>query len=212
MKNTPRPAPPRTQQWGGGGLGGVSFDCPPQAAERLGSPLPGISGSSVLPESPRLRQVIAGQAGIGVSWCSPLSTVQSYRVMYGTPEGPLEVGPLLNQTYRFFSITNLLPGTAYRVCVVAINDAGENQVDHGDEELDQEDIVGPCGIFHTYDALGSSMYLAIGVGLAALAGVLGFSAFIYWSWSRKKRSIKRTRQGDMGVANMSFKAESIENL
>ncbi|XP_075692966.1 LRRN4 C-terminal-like protein [Rhinoderma darwinii] len=177
---------------------------------------PGISGSSVLPDSPRLKQVIPGQAGIGVSWCAPLSTVQSYRVVYGTPEGPLEIGPLLNQSYRFFSITNLLPGTAYRVCVIAINDAGESQVEHGDAEegeLDQGDIGGPCGTFHTYDLQRSYMYLAIGVGLSMLAGVLGFSVLIYWFWSRKKvRSIKGTRGEDMGVANMSFKVESIEHM
>ncbi|KAG9475493.1 LRRN4 C-terminal-like protein [Eleutherodactylus coqui] len=177
---------------------------------------PGISGSSVIPDSPRLKQVIPGQAGIGVSWCAPLSTVQSYRVMYGTPEGPLEMGPLLNQSYRFFSITDLLPGTAYRVCVVAINGAGESQIEPGDEEdgdMDQGDIVGPCGTFHTYNSQRSYMYLAIGVGLAILAGILGFSVLTYWFWSRKKiRRIKRTRGDDMGVTNMSFKAESIENL
>ncbi|XP_069824380.1 LRRN4 C-terminal-like protein [Dendropsophus ebraccatus] len=174
---------------------------------------PGISGSSVIPDSPRLRQITPGQTEIGVSWCAPLSTVQSYRVVYGMPEGPLEMGPLLNQSYRFFSVKNLLPGTTYRVCVVAINGAGESQVESGDgeEELDQGDIVGPCGTFHT--SQGSYMYLAIGVGLAILVAVLGFSLLMYWFWSRKKvRSIKRAKEGDMGVTNMSFKAESIENL
>ncbi|XP_073515605.1 LRRN4 C-terminal-like protein [Phyllobates terribilis] len=175
---------------------------------------PGISPSSVLPDSPRLKQVIPGQAVIGVSWCAPLSTVQSYRVRYGPPEGPLETGPLLNQSHRFFSITNLLPGTSYRVCVIAINDAGESQVEPGDgedDELDQGETVGPCGTFHTYASQGS--YIAIGVGLAILAGVLGFSVLFYWFWRKKKvRSIKRTRGDDTGVTNMSFKAESIENL
>lgn len=177
---------------------------------------PGISGSSVIPDSPRLKEVIPGQDGIGVSWCAPLSTVQSYRVIYGLPDGPMEMGPLLNQSYRFSSITNLLPGTAYRVCVVAINDAGESQVkpeDGEDHELDQGDIVGPCGTFHTYHSQGSYMYMAIGTGLAILAGVLGLSVLIYWFCCRKKvRSIKRARADDMGVTNMSFKAESIENI
>ncbi|XP_077143685.1 LRRN4 C-terminal-like protein [Ranitomeya variabilis] len=175
---------------------------------------PGISPSSVLPDSPRLKQVIPGQAVIEVRWCAPLSTVQSYRVVYGTPEGPLEMGPLLNQSHRFFSITNLLPGTAYRVCVVAINDAGESQVDPADredEDLDQGDTVGPCGTFHTSASHG--VYTAIGVGLAILAGVLGSSVLFYWFWRKKKvRSIKRARGDDTGVTNMSFKAESIENL
>lgn len=175
---------------------------------------PGISESSVIPDSPRFKQVIPGQDGIEVSWCSPLSTVKSYRVIYGMPEGPLEMGPLLNQSYRLFSITNLLPGTAYRVCVVAINDAGESQVEPGDgedQELEFGHIVGPCGTFHT--SQGSYMYLAIGVGLAVLATVLGFSVLIYWFCNKKKvGSIKRSKGGDMGVTNMSFKAESIENL
>ncbi|KAM4018804.1 LRRN4 C-terminal-like protein isoform 1-T2 [Anomaloglossus baeobatrachus] len=175
---------------------------------------PGISPSSVLPDSPNLKQVTPGQAGIEVNWCAPLSTVQSYRVMCGRPEEPLEEGPLLNQSHRFFSITNLLPGTAYRVCVVAINDAGESQIEPGDgeeEELDQGDPVGPCGTFHTSASQGS--YVAIGVGVAMLAGVLVFSVLFYWFWRKKKaRSIKRTRGDDAGVTNMSFKAESIENL
>ncbi|XP_056384463.1 LRRN4 C-terminal-like protein [Hyla sarda] len=175
---------------------------------------PGISGSSIIPDSPRLKQVTPGQTQIEVNWCAPLSTVQSYRVLYGTPEGPLEMGPSLNQSYRFFSITNLLSGTAYRVCVVAINEAGQSQVQPGDgqnEGFNQEDIVGPCSTFHTLQ--GSYVYLAIGFGLAILAGVLGVSILIYWFSSRKKvRSIKRARGDDIGVTNMSFKAESTENL
>ncbi|XP_044126097.1 LRRN4 C-terminal-like protein [Bufo gargarizans] len=174
---------------------------------------PGISGNSVPPDAPRLKEVIPGQSEIGVSWCSPLSTVQSYRVLYGTPEEPLEMGPLLNQSYHFFSITNLLPGTPYRVCVVAINDAGESQVEPGDgkdEELDQGENVGPCGTFHT--SHGSYLYLAIGCGLAILAVVLGVSVLIYWFRRKKVRGIRRKGRDEMGVTNMSFKAESIEIL
>ncbi|XP_075043515.1 LRRN4 C-terminal-like protein [Mixophyes fleayi] len=175
---------------------------------------PGISGRTVIPDSPRLNQITPGQTGIGVSWCSPLSTVDGYRVHYGRPEGPLEMGPLLNQSYRFFSIANLLPGTSYMVCVVAINGAGESQIQLVDGEegfQGQGGIISPCGIYHTFDSQGSYIYLAVGVGLAIFAGVLGFVVLIYWFCRRKKvRNIKRG--GEMGITNMSFKAESIENL
>ncbi|XP_063802221.1 LRRN4 C-terminal-like protein [Pseudophryne corroboree] len=175
---------------------------------------PGISGRSVIPDSPRLKQIIPGQTGMGVNWCSPLSTVTGYRVLYGRPEERLEMGPLLNQSHRFFSIANLLPGTSYRVCVVAINDAGQSQVQlvDGEEGWDGPGgILGPCGIFYTFDSQDSYIYLAIGVGLAIFACLLGFFVIIYWVCKRKK--VRNFNEGGgMGVTNMSFKAESIENL
>ncbi|CAI9572629.1 unnamed protein product [Staurois parvus] len=177
---------------------------------------PGISGRTISPDAPHLHVVTPGQKGISVSWCSPLSTVQGYRVLYGAPEGPLEQGPLLNQSYRIFSIPNLVPGTTYRVCVVAINDAGESQVELKDEEKEwpsQERISGPCGIYNTYDPYASYIYLAVGIGLAVLAGLLGIFSFVYWFRCRKRsRKIKRAIGEEKGVTNMSFRAESVENL
>ncbi|KAM5138458.1 LRRN4 C-terminal-like protein [Mantella aurantiaca] len=177
---------------------------------------PGISGRTIPPDAPRLKDVTPGQTGISVSWCSPLSTVQGYRVLYGTPEGPLEKGPLLNQSYRFFSIPNLVPGMAYRVCVVAINDAGESQVEQSNSDEGwpgQGGIAGPCGVYNTYDPYGSYIYLAVGTGLAIFAALLGIFVLVYWFKCRKRnRKIKRTFGEEMGVTNMSFKAESVENL
>ncbi|XP_018421114.1 PREDICTED: LRRN4 C-terminal-like protein [Nanorana parkeri] len=177
---------------------------------------PGISGRSILPDAPRLNVITPGQTGISVSWCSPLSTVQGYRLLYGSPEGPLEKGPLLNQSYRFFSIPNLVPGMPYRVCVVAINDAGESQLQPSDGEEGWPGpggITGPCGIYNTYDPYGSYIYLAVGIGLAILAGLVGIFVFVYWFRCRKgSRKLKRAIGEEMGVTNMSFKAESVENL
>lgn len=177
---------------------------------------PGISGRSIPPDAPPLNEVTTGQTGISVSWCSPLSTVQGYRVLYGVPEGPLEKGPLLNQSFRFFSISNLVPGTAYRVCVVAINDAGESQVKPRDGEEEwhvQGGPAGPCGVYNAYDPHDSYVYLAVGIGLAILAGILGIFVFVYWLKCRKRsRKLKRAIGEEMGVTNMSFRAESVENL
>lgn len=177
---------------------------------------PGINGPTIPPDAPSLNVITPGQTGTSVSWCSPLSTVQGYRVLYGAPEGPLEQGPLLNQSYRFFSIPNLVPGMTYRVCVVAINDAGESQIEPRDEEEGwpgQQGIAGPCAIYNIYDPYGSYIYLAVGIGLAILAGLLGIFVCVYWFRCRKRsRKIKRAIGEEMGVTNMSFRAESVENL
>ncbi|XP_072277607.1 LRRN4 C-terminal-like protein isoform X2 [Pyxicephalus adspersus] len=177
---------------------------------------PGISGRNIPPDAPHINNVTPGQTGISVNWCSPLSTVQRYRVLYGPPEGPLDKGPLLNQTYRFFSIPNLVPGTAYKVCVVAINDAGESQVEPKEAEErwpGHGENSGPCGVYKTYNPYGSYIYLAVGIGSAVVTCLLGIFVFVYWFKCRKRnRKIKRTIGDEMGVTNMSFRAESIENL
>lgn len=177
---------------------------------------PGISGRSIPPDAPHLNVITPGQTGLSVSWCSPLSTVQGYRVLYGPPEGPLEKGPFLNQSHRLFSIPNLVPGMKYRVCVVAINDAGESQLEDSDGEEGLPGpggIAGPCGIYKTFDPYGSYIYLSVGIGLAILAGLIGIFVFVYWIRCRKRsRKIKRAFGEEMGVTNMSFKADSVENL
>ncbi|KAM9302176.1 LRRN4 C-terminal-like protein [Gastrophryne carolinensis] len=177
---------------------------------------PGISGRTVPPDPPRLKAITPGQTGIDVNWCSPLSTVNSYRVLYGANEGPLETGPLLNQSHRFFSISSLAPGRTFRICVVAINDAGESQLEQKDGETGwpgQEGILGPCGTFTTPNSNESYIYIAVGVGLSVLVGLLGLLALFYWIRGRRKqRKIRRAIGEVMGVTNMSFRAESVENL
>ncbi|XP_063293310.1 LRRN4 C-terminal-like protein [Pelobates fuscus] len=177
---------------------------------------PGLSGRSIKPDSPRLLQVIPGDQGASVNWCSPLSTVQGYRVVYKTSDGPMEIGPILNSTYRFYSINNLLPDMSYRVCVVAFNEAGESPVGESEEE-EQERLkygtMGPCMVFHTSGKWESKIYLGIGVGLALLAGVLGLIVFVFWLWKKKRVSSRKlTDSGERGITNMSFKADSVEQL
>ncbi|XP_068116773.1 LRRN4 C-terminal-like protein isoform X2 [Hyperolius riggenbachi] len=177
---------------------------------------PGISAHTVPPDSPQLLEIRIEQTFIGVNWCSPLSTVTGYRVLYGDLEGSMEMGPLLNQSYRFFALSNLFPGKTYRVCIVAINDAGESKVDPGHIEekwLGKGGTVGPCGIFNTYNSHGSYIYLVIGITLAILTILLFFSVFIYCFYCKKRnRKIRRATEEEMGVTNMSFKADSVENL
>ncbi|KAM8939240.1 LRRN4 C-terminal-like protein [Pelodytes ibericus] len=175
---------------------------------------PGLSGRSFPPDSPRLGQIIPGERGVSVNWCSPLSTVQSYRVMYKTIDGPLEHGPVLNSTYRFYSLDNLLPDTSYRVCVVAFNEAGESPIEEADEEATWENgTPGPCMVFRTFSSQESHIYLGVGIGLAALAGVLVIIVLGYWLLRKKKVSRRKEGEwGEMGVTNMSFKAESVEQL
>lgn len=176
---------------------------------------PGLRGRSFKPDSPRLGQVIPGVRGVSVNWCSPLSVVQGYKVLYKTDDGPPESGPFLNSTYRFYSIENLLPDTTYKVCVVAFNEAGESPVEGGEADKAKWRHVspGPCMEVHTSSTQESKIYLGIGVGLAALAGILGIIACSYSLWKKKKASSRKvTDSGERGITNMSFKADSVEQL
>ncbi|KAM4722461.1 LRRN4 C-terminal-like protein [Rhinophrynus dorsalis] len=177
---------------------------------------PGLTGPNVLPDSPRLGQVVAGDRVASVSWCSPMSTVQGYIVMYGTPEGPLERGPILNATYRFYSIEGLLPNTPYKLCVVAFNDAGESTVTTAEEDESggwERGIPRPCGVIRTSGSQWSHIYLGVGVSLAILTGIVGLAVLGYLLWRRKGvMRMKEDGGEEMGVQNQSYKADSVEQL
>uniref|UniRef100_A0A8C5QP02 Fibronectin type-III domain-containing protein n=1 Tax=Leptobrachium leishanense TaxID=445787 RepID=A0A8C5QP02_9ANUR len=121
---------------------------------------PGLRGRSFKPDSPRLGHVIPGDTGISVNWCSPLSEVLGYRVLYRASIGPLERGPILNSTYRFYSVENLLPGTTYRVCVVAYNEAGESPVEEREEEekIWENGSPGPCALVLTSGTQDNALF------------------------------------------------------
>ncbi|OCT84060.1 LRRN4 C-terminal-like protein [Xenopus laevis] len=175
---------------------------------------PGLDGPTIPPDSPRIAEVNAGEKGISVGWCSPMSTVQGYRVLYGTTDSQLESGPILNNTYRLYAIENLLPGTSYRVCVVAFNGAGESPVNAVEDEEDdgwETGTPGPCRVLHTSNSSKSHIYLGIGVGLAMLV-VLGLAVLGYFLWKRKRGSMKLFGGEEMGIRNHSYKAESTDNL
>ncbi|NP_001106604.1 LRRN4 C-terminal-like protein [Xenopus tropicalis] len=175
---------------------------------------PGLNGPTIAPDSPRIAEVIPGDKEISVAWCSPMSTVHGYRVLYGAPDSLLERGPILNNTYRLYAIENLLPGTSYRVCVVAFNGAGESPVNGGEVEEDdgwETGTLGPCRVLHTSSSSKSHIYLGIGVGLAILA-VLGLAVLGYFLWKRKKGNMKVFGGEEMGIRNQSYRAESMDKL
>ncbi|KAM4617953.1 LRRN4 C-terminal-like protein [Discoglossus pictus] len=177
---------------------------------------PGVDGPHVRPDTPRLGQILSAENGASVNWCSPLSTVLGYRVLYGSLDGPMEQGPDLNSSYRMYSIGHLSPDTTYRVCVVAFNAVGHSSSETGEEEETvgwEGGKPGPCRIFRTSSSQETNVYLGVGVGLAALAGVLGLSVLGWWLWRRGKDRRRKEDNGDrMGVPNLSYKAESVEQL
>ncbi|KAM8939241.1 LRRN4 C-terminal-like protein [Pelodytes ibericus] len=149
---------------------------------------PGIAGPKIIPDVPRLGQIIPGVKGVSVSWCSPMSTVHGYKVLYGPPDGLLEQGPILNASYRFYSIEGLLSDTTYKVCLVAFNKAGESLVTV-EEHLEREpNTPNSCTIISTTSSKDLYIYIGIGVGLATLVGLLGLSVFGCWMCYRRKAS------------------------
>ncbi|OCT84061.1 LRRN4 C-terminal-like protein [Xenopus laevis] len=178
---------------------------------------PGIDGPSVPPDSPRLVQSVPDESGVSLRWCSPLSTVRGYRVLHGTSGNPMQSGPVLNSTYRFYSIEKLLPDTSYRVCVVALNEAGRSKVDFGEDHEEEENWEwgkpGPCRIIHTTGTKASMILLWTGVTIAVLAGMMGVAMLGYWLRKRGRRKRQKIERGvEMGISNLSFKSESVEQL
>ncbi|MEE6522406.1 hypothetical protein FKM82_020939 [Ascaphus truei] len=169
---------------------------------------PGVTGPAVAPDPPRMGQTLSGEGGASVSWCSPQSTVLGYRVLHGAPGGSLVRGPPLNASYRFYSIGGLLQDTHYRVCVVAFNEAGESSAEEGEEE----DRSGPCRLLHTSGSRGPQIYLGLGVGMAALAGVLALAGLGWWVWGRGRRKGEGVGGEKMGVPNPFYQGESEEQL
>ncbi|OCT81728.1 LRRN4 C-terminal-like protein [Xenopus laevis] len=176
---------------------------------------PGVDGPSVPPDPPRLMQSVPEESGVSLRWCSPLSTVRGYRVLHGTSGNPLQSGPVLNSTYRFYFIEKLFPDTSYRVCVVAFNEAGKSKVDVGEDEEENWDWgkPGACRIIHTTVTKASRILLWTGVTIAVMAGMMGLAALGYWLRRRGRRKHRKIERGvEMGISNLSFRAESVEQL
>uniref|UniRef100_A0A8C5QMR5 Fibronectin type-III domain-containing protein n=1 Tax=Leptobrachium leishanense TaxID=445787 RepID=A0A8C5QMR5_9ANUR len=146
---------------------------------------PGLMGSTIRPVAPQLGQIVTGDTKVDVSWCSPLSTVHGYRVLYGTPGAILERGPVLNDSYRFYSIGALLPDTSYRVCVVAFNKAGESPTDAVEDSwVEESNTSGPCSVIRTTSF--RKLYIYIGLGLIVLAGFLILSVIVCFLCRKRK--------------------------
>lgn len=171
---------------------------------------PGIDGPNIKPDPPHLSQVMPGEREVTVNWCSPSSTVNSYKVLYLGPGGQVEEGPALNASFRSYSIANLLPATQYAVCVVAINNAGESQADINEPEEDTEgSMKGPCRILHTTSSKTSHMYIGIGVGLGLALVVIMAVVGILLCNKKKRKNRMDIEEKEMGIPNNSYKAGSI---
>ncbi|XP_073515604.1 LRRN4 C-terminal-like protein [Phyllobates terribilis] len=165
---------------------------------------PGIDGPEMIPDSPPVREVLLGETQMTINWCSPSSTVRGYRVLYGKQGGSLEKGPDLNSSFRSYTIDHLDPAYPYTVCVVAFNEAGESQAQEEDDRP-AGSRPGPC---RTVQTTMQSLYIGIGIGLAALAGlsiILGFCL-----WTRKRNRTKREANlEESGVPNYTYRAGSV---
>uniref|UniRef100_A0A8C5QNB3 Fibronectin type-III domain-containing protein n=1 Tax=Leptobrachium leishanense TaxID=445787 RepID=A0A8C5QNB3_9ANUR len=169
---------------------------------------PGVSGPSIRPNMPHLTQLIPGEKDINVSWCSPLSTVHGYRVLYGPSNGILERGPILNGSYRFYSIGGLLPNTLYLICIMAFNDVGESPVE---ENLELESAMStPCRLIYTTSP--KDIYIYVGVALAVLAGLVGLAVFGYWLHQKSRYSKETSLWEEMVLPNQLYKGDSVEQL
>ncbi|XP_069821572.1 LRRN4 C-terminal-like protein [Dendropsophus ebraccatus] len=164
---------------------------------------PGIDGPKSTPDSPPLKEVLPGDSQVTLNWCSPSSTVHGYRVLHGEPGKTLEKGPDLNTSFRSYTIDRLNPGTLYTVCVVAFNEAGESQVGEVEDRP-----AAPC---KTVQTTMQSLYIAIGVGLTAVAGLLFILA--YFLLRRKQNKMKtESNLEDRGISNYTYKAGSVDRL
>lgn len=172
---------------------------------------PGIDGPNVKPDPPKLSQVLMADKEVTVNWCSPSSTVHSYRVLFQGPDSQVEEGPDLNASYRSYSISNLLPATQYTVCVVAINPAGESSTEIDAEEDIDAIMKGSCRIFHTNASKMSRVYIGIGVGLAALAGVMIVLGILLCNRKRRKGRMD-VEEKEMGTTNHSYMPGSANYL
>ncbi|KAM8939243.1 LRRN4 C-terminal-like protein [Pelodytes ibericus] len=169
---------------------------------------PGLNGPKVLPEVPRLGQIVPGERYVTVNWCSPMSTVHGYRVLYGPPDGLLEIGPVLNASHRSYSIEGLHPDSGYRVCVVAFNSVGQSLIVEDDQEVEPK-TPGPCRLIHTTSTKESYIYVA--VALVAMVGLIGLAVLGLWLCRRRKTSLDGEWEA-MGLPNLSYRERSVEQL
>ncbi|KAM3920223.1 LRRN4 C-terminal-like protein [Leptodactylus fuscus] len=168
---------------------------------------PGIDGPNVKPDSPPIKEVLLGETQMTINWCSPSSTVRGYRVLYGKSGGLFEEGPQLNATFRSYTIDRLHPGSSYTVCVVAINEAGESRVEE-EEDRPVGSVPGPCRTVHTSM---QTLYIGIGIGLAAVAGLLIIVGYFVWA-SKKNKTKREAKVDERGISNYTYKAGSVDQL
>lgn len=168
---------------------------------------PGVSGTRVRPDPPRLSDIEVSEGVVTVHWCAPSSAVDQYRVEVRRDDN-LEAlrAVTVNSTNRLATLEGLHSGKDYVVCVVAMNQAGAS-------ELNQAEW-GPCRAVQTPGSQFRYLYVALGASAAALllVGVLGIG---YYYHSRRKKSLlhgSRDTTVPSGVPNMSYRSDSVEQL
>ncbi|XP_069063291.1 LRRN4 C-terminal-like protein [Pleurodeles waltl] len=168
---------------------------------------PGVSGTHVRPDPPRLGDIQESEGVLTVHWCSPSSTVDQYHIEVRRDDNLETLSSVtVNSTHRLTTLESLQSGKNYVVCVVAVNQAGSSEVNQAE--------YGPCREVQMSGSQLRYLYIALGASAAALllVGILGIAC--YYHSRRKKSLLHSSRDTTMpsGVPNMSYRSESIEQL
>ncbi|NWU02678.1 LRRN4 protein, partial [Urocynchramus pylzowi] len=131
---------------------------------------PGTSREDEIPDPPRLREVTEiTDSSAQIRWCAPYSVVHSYELMLRAQddEDRQLVMDNIYPTARQYTLYNLLPFTAYRICVTASNKAGSSQT------TGQEIPGNSCTSFKTKPS-----YKYVFAGLSAASGLFLITTII----------------------------------
>ncbi|NXK65663.1 LRRN4 protein, partial [Sylvietta virens] len=131
---------------------------------------PGTSREDVIPDPPRLREVIEiTDSSAQVRWCAPYSVVHSYELMLRAQDNEDRhfVMDNIYPTARQYTLYNLLPFTTYQICVTASNKAGSSLT------TGQEIPGNSCTSFKTKPS-----YKYVFAGLSAASGVFLITTII----------------------------------
>ncbi|XP_043541212.1 leucine-rich repeat neuronal protein 4-like [Chiloscyllium plagiosum] len=169
---------------------------------------PGLSSEDEVPDRPRLTglgRITASSAF--VHWCEPASVVDSYRLVYqalGSAHANQSSSGSLPAQARTYTLQGLASSTRYRVCILALNQAGESSPDPGDSHHSDPMGSGPCLTFTTAMSSGRALAISLPLVLAA-AALLGAGAFLLWRRGRGRRGEARLGPGtEFGLQNPTF--------
>uniref|UniRef100_A0A8C4QZ42 LRRN4 C-terminal like n=1 Tax=Eptatretus burgeri TaxID=7764 RepID=A0A8C4QZ42_EPTBU len=155
--------------------------------ERTGCKCFSITTEERPPELPSLLGVaVLNEAEAEISWCAPRSVVRDYFLFYQEEGDPRRHrSPLIHHSWRRFILRDLIPGSSYNVCIVAVNEAGRsscNPVNAARSAVAKS----PWTRFQTPPASRKNLFLPIvGSGFAILLVVilsLAVTLFIKIFW------------------------------
>ncbi|XP_015444295.1 LRRN4 C-terminal-like protein isoform X1 [Pteropus alecto] len=166
---------------------------------------PGLSSPGQPPAPPRLGEVhvVAEVGSAVVHWCAPSSPVHQYWLLLWEGSGAPQKGPPLNSTVRRAELKGLKPGSAYVVCVVAANAAGESNVTavggargEGPEGAGGP-AFGPCGRLAMPPRPLSLVHAAVGVSTAL--ALLSCGALVWHFCLRQRCGCPRRARPTAGL-------------